>query len=82
MTLLLRAPVVAPEPEKKKTRPKIRVKVRSRFDRAGGAVEGEMIIDRDTGVITVHEKNAKVSYSLSAADVCEYIARRNMGLAR
>lgn len=78
--LLLRAPVVPAE--EKKTRTKVRVKVRSRFDRAGGAVDGELIIDKATGIVTVREKGAKRSYSMTLSELCEYIARKNLGFAR
>lgn len=78
-TLLLREPVVA---EEKKTRTKTRMKIRSRFDRAGGMVDGEMVYDKETGTITVREKGARKSYTLTAAEVAEYIVRRNIGLSK
>lgn len=64
----------------KKTRPKVRIKVRSRFDRAGGAVEGEFVYDKDTGIVTVREKGAKRSYSMRMSELCEFIARRGLGI--
>lgn len=71
-----------PNPEDKKTRPKVRIKVRSKFDRAGGAVDGEFIYDKETGKVTVREKGAKTAYSIGMAELCEYIARRGLGFAR
>jgi hypothetical protein len=72
---LLLKPPAAPV---KKTRSKVRIKVRSRFDRAGGAVPGEMVIDNETGFVTVREKGCHKAYSITLAEVCEYIARRGL----
>lgn len=69
-------------PPTKALRTKTRIKVRSRFDRAGGAVDGEFIYDKETGTVTVREKGAKTSYSIKMSDLCEYIARRGMGMVR
>lgn len=64
----------------KKTRSKVRIKVRSKFDRAGGAVDGEFIYDKETGTVTVREKGAKRSYSMRMSELCEFIARRGLGV--
>lgn len=82
MNAALRLVAEPPAVEEKKTRTKTRIKVRSRFDRAGGAVDGEMVIDKELGTITVREKGARKAYTLTTAEVCEYIVRRNLGLSK
>ena len=82
MSAALRLVQVQAQAAAKQPRTKTRIKVRSRFDRAGGAVDGEMVFDKETGTITVREKGARKSYTLTAAEVCEYIVRRNLGLSK
>lgn len=69
-----------PEPVEKKTRTKTRIKVRAHFDRAGGMVDGEMTIDKETGTVTVREKGMRRSYSMRLSDVVDFIARRGLGV--
>lgn len=77
MMTLKRSPVTEVEaPAPKRT--KARFKVRSRFDRAGGAVDGELTIDKELQMVTVREKGAKRSYSMTLAELCEFIARRGL----
>ena len=67
-----------PELTEQKTRSKVHIKVRAKFDRAGGMVDGFMIIDKATGIVTVREKGAKKSYSMRLSDVADTIARRGL----
>jgi hypothetical protein len=69
-------PVAAEEETSKRT--KVHVKVRAKFDRAGGMVDGFMVIDKETGMVTVREKGAKKSYSMRLSDVVDTIARRGL----
>ncbi len=62
----------------KKTRTKTRIPGRARFDRAGGAVDGMMIIDKELGTVTVREKGAKKSYTMTLAEVVDTICLRGM----
>lgn len=78
--ILLKPPPSDIAPPTKRT--KTRIKVRSRFDRAGGAVDGEFVYDKETGTVTVREKGAKTSYSMKMSELCEFICRRGMGVAR
>ncbi len=73
-----RAPDTKVEEAPQKKRTKARFKVRSKFDRAGCAVNGELIIDKELQMVTVREKGAKRSYSMSLGELCEFIARRGL----
>ena len=71
---------LAPVEPEKKTRSKIRVKVRAHFDRAGGMVDGEMVFDKETGTVTVREKGMRRSYSMRTSEVVDFIARKGLGV--
>lgn len=70
----------APAEEKKATRTKTRIKVRAHFDRTGGMVDGEMVVDKETGTVTVREKGMRRSYSMRLSEVVDFIARRGLGV--
>ncbi len=67
-----------PLEEESAKRTKVHIKVRARFDRAGGAVDGFMVIDKETGIVTVREKGAKKHYQMRLSDVVDMIARRGL----
>lgn len=76
MNAVQRVPVVT----EKKTRTKTRIKVRAHFDRTGGMVDGEMVVDKETGTVTVREKGMKRSYSMRLSEVVDFISRRGLGV--
>lgn len=67
---------------KKKVRAKTRVAVRAHFDRAGGCVDGEMVIDKETGIVTVREKRSRKTYSMTLTELVDHICRTNLNLGR
>ena len=51
-------------------------------DIAAAIVKRDASGNFSAGTITVREKGARKSYTLTAAEVCEYIVRRSLGLSK
>jgi hypothetical protein len=55
-------------------------KVRGRLDSAGGEMEGTIMIDRETGKVSVRPKGRRSTYDTSLSQVATWVCQNAMGL--
>ena len=60
--------------EEKRRRP-ARFKVRAQLDSAGGKKNGTVLIDRETGIITVRPERSRTAYQARLDNIADFIVK-------
>jgi len=51
-------------------------KVRAQLDGAGGAKNGTVAIDRETGIVTIRPERSRTTYQATLAEIADLIVKR------